>query len=486
MKTIRYKPTGLIVNPWVLYNMKHYHSFYLFCTVVLTLLLSGCHFVSKVSTPDLGVELPQRYRYQKQYAGSVAKEWWREFGDAKLNALQRDLLATNTDLKIALANYDASLGALGVTRADLLPRIDASGSVTRNRDSESNRFPLTLNPSTNYTVTAQLGYEVDLWGRVRALIRAGEADVEVNRLLLADTQTALQVQLAQQYFALRFLDAERALLSDVVSSREEALRLGENRLAGGVGAALDVSRAKSILAAAKSDVIGIDRQRVELEVAIAVLLGKPASGFSIPRNHSAPRRVPHVPVGVPANLLVRRADIGAAYAQLEASSARLGVAKTAPYPRLSLTANGGLFSLSDALFLDSSSRTFSIGPSIEAPLFAGGRVKKNLRQVRARQQSDLARFQQVTLSALGEVESALSSVRLLKQEISQREIALQAYSETLRLAKIQYEEGRGDYLAVIDADRERLLAQRVHLQARSELHAQTIQLIRALGGGFTR
>lgn len=444
----------------------------------------SCTAVSDSPVPKSAVDLSGAYKASQDFGANFRPDWWRSFGDAKLNSLQSQLLGSNQDLKVALANYEASLGALGISRASLVPRVDGDLSIRRGRDSEGDRFPTGQNPFTLYRVGGQLSYEIDLWGRIRQQVRASQADAEANRFLLEQAKVSLQARLARDYFALRFLDAESDLLRRAVKTRRGSLELAEGRLEGGVSDALDPARARSLLASAEADLISLEGERARLENAIAVLVGQPASKFRLTAQ-AVTKAPPKVPAGLPADLLVRRPDLGAAYAQLVASSARLGVAKAGPFPRLRLTGTGGFLSINQGSLLNAASSVFNVGPEVTIPIFRGGTLKGNIQQAKARQAADLARFQQASLLALSEVESALARIQVLRRELVERDRAAAATQEASQLAQIRYDEGAATYLTVIDAEREKLLSDRQAVSTRGQLYSATIELIQALGGGFS-
>lgn len=448
--------------------------------------LVSCISLSDVDTPDLGVPLSSSYKNATSTAYGVKHNWWTSFHDSALNTLQNKLLTQNKDLAVALANYERTLGTLGITRAEKLPLITGDASVLRTRDSENSNFSSSENPYNSYGLNVQLGYEVDLWGRVRRLIKAGKADSEVAAATLSDVRLALQAQLARDYFALRFLDAEAAILGDSIKTRKEALKLANDRLETGLSNELDATRAQSLLASSQADLIALERPRAKLENVIAVLTGQNASQFRITPKSRTPSTLPSIPSGVPAGLLSRRPDIAAAEYQLIASSSRVGIAQVEPFPKLRLTGSGGLSSINTGSFLDSSSRLFTIGPSVEFPIFSGGRFQANLKKAKATQQADLATFQQTVLQALAEVESALTSVSALRREMTARKAVVTANRKSYELAKVRYDNGADTYLAVVDSQRELLFAERSVVRTRGLQYSATLQLIQALGGGFHR
>jgi len=451
----------------------------------VTLTLSSC----TVLGPDYQsptFDSPPNYKQKTSSQHGVSHEWWRAFQDKKLNSLQERLLANNKSLAVAAASYEQSLAALAVTRSSKAARIRGTGFANRNEITSNDRFEGSGdNFFTLYNVNLNLDYELDLWGRVKRLIEASDADAQASAAALEDVLVTLQTQLARDYFALRSIDSEKAVLNDAVTSRKESLTLAQERLEAGFVSELDPSRAKSELAIAQAELSSLTGPRAALENAIAVLVGSHPSSFRI-----SPIRykgvIPTIPSGVPGELLARRPDIAAVERQLAASSARIGVAQAAFFPTIRLTGQGGLSSINTGDFLDSTSRNWTIGPNIEIPIFGGSILTGRLKAAKDRQQEDLARFQQTALTAFAEVENGLAQVHSLKEESQARAATVKASRNTFELAQLRYSEGADDYLTVIDSHRVLLNAERTAVQTRGRQFAATIQLIQALGGGFKR
>ena len=452
---------------------------------LLAALGSSCQTI-EVSQPPIQVETSASYKAPVAKRGAVSSTWWRRFNDPELNRLQRSIPRQNQSLAAAYARYQQSLAALGISRANLYPRVDGEASITRSRLSQNGQFGgIGDNYLTLYSVGAQLGYEVDLWGRVRAIVQNSTALAQNADFQVSDTLLSLQTQLAANYFALRFLDSEAAVLRKAVETRQETLDLANLRLEAGFTSALDASRARTLLADAQAELRSIAGPRAQLENAIAVLAGRNASNFSIAaRAYNG--TIPTVPVSSQGALLSRRPDLAAAERRLAASSARIGIAKADFYPRLQLTGAAGLSSIDRRTFLEATSRTFSFGPNVTLPLFRGGELKANLAQARAEQKEALHAFQNNALQAFAEVESALASLAALKSEAEARSRSLSSAQKSFELADLRYREGTDSYLNVVDAQRELLTAQRANVRTRGRRFSSTIELYRALGGGFDR
>lgn len=414
------------------------------------------------------------------------KRWWRTFGDSKLNSLMSDLESGNFDLRAAEARRNQAYASLGIDRSQLAPQVLSDASASRNRGSESDRgggFAGMETYYSQYRVGMQLSYELDLWGRVRRLVEAGQANTEAAEASVDQVKLSLQAQLARSYFALRFLDSEAAVLEQELGTRQETLDLANDRFAGGKTSELDVARAKSELAVTRAQLVGLQAPRAALENAIAVLAGKNASNFSI-----SPEAVtggpPNVPAGSPVQLLGRRPDVFAAERKLAQSSAEIGVAKSNFYPRVSLIGSGGLSSIKSSDFLKWSSTEFAIGPEVDLPLFQGLRRKADYRLAVAKHEEALADYQQTVLAAFADVENALAARRAANNEIAALNDSVDAARKSYDLSNVRYKEGVSSYLEVVDSQRELLNARRGEVQARGRAFEATVMLMQALGGGF--
>jgi len=421
------------------------------------------------------------------YSSRMSKNWWRVFGDSKLNSLMSDIDKGNFDLRAAEARRNQAYAALGVDRSRLYPEVLSQASATRNRDSESDIGSTAGSLQTyynQYSVGMSLGYEVDLWGRVRRIVEAGQANAEAAEVSVIQVKLSLQAQLASSYFAMRFLDSEAEVLQAALKTRQESLNLTKNLFEGGKSSELDVARAEAQLASAKAQLVNLQGPRASFENAIAVLAGKNASNFSISPS-GIDGNAPSVSAGSPAQLLGRRPDVFIAERNLAATSAGIGIAEADFYPKVSLIATGGLSSINTSNFLDFSSSQFSIGPEIDLPLFQGLRRKADFASAKARHEEALATYQQTVLTAFADVENALSSRLAAVREIAAQKENVTASRRAFDLSNARYKEGVASYLDVIDSQRELLIAERSEVQARGRSFTATVQLIQALGGGFS-
>lgn len=466
------------------------------------LVVAGCSLAPTYEKPD--VNPPAAYKETPTLSPSEAGtwktaqpseemlrgEWWTVFDDATLNDLERQAQEANQNLKAAAARVKESRAINQTARAGLFPTLDAGFGPTREKFSPASQF---LPPDGNvpaqtlWRAQASVSYEVDLFGRVSNSVQAANADTEQSQALFRSVQLALQADVAQNYFNLRELDAEADVFARTVTLREEALKLVQRRFAEGDISELDVARARSELATARSDAMTVQRLRAASEHGLAVLLGKAPAQFTMAANPLKPVTV-RLPPGLPSSLLERRPDIAAAERSMAAANARIGVAKAAFFPSLTLTGSGGFESATLGDLFNWSSRTFLLGPfagtMLNLPIFDGGRRKGNLANARAIYEEDVANYRQQVLVAFREVEDNLSDLRILETQTTTQADAVNASVRAAQLSRRQYTEGAVNYLDVIDAERTVLQSQRVAVQLAGTQAVSTVNLIRALGGGW--
>jgi multidrug efflux system outer membrane protein len=324
---------------------------------------------------------------------------------------------------------------------------------------------------------------------VRRSFQSARAEAQASFAAFYNVLLTLQADVAQNYFALRALDAEIATVTGTVNLRKEQVRLVRSRFEGGIGSELDVARAETELATTEAEAASLAQRRNELENAIAILAGANPGAFKLSALDDANTKwnpqPPVVPAGLPADLLERRPDVAEAERQLASANARIGVAKAAFFPVLSLTGSGGYVSGDiDSLF-NWESRTWSIGPSLSLPIFAGGRNRANYKRSQAAFDEVVARYRQQVLVAFGEVENSLSGIRHLVQQAVAQQRAVANARRAAELATDRYRSGIVSYLEVVDASREALQAERANAQLAGQRLIAAVQLIKALGGGWT-
>jgi outer membrane protein, multidrug efflux system len=417
-------------------------------------------------------------------------EWWKVFGDPQLNALEEQAAAANQDLKAAAARVQQARAVTNAARSDWFPKFDAGFGPTRERASAASQFqPDSAGGTTGTIWRAQVGasYEADLFGRVGSNVNAARSDEQQSEALFRSVQLALQADVAQNYFQLRELDTDQVLYRGTVALREDSLKLIERRFKEGDISELDVAQARNEVASARADAVGVARQRAASEHSLAILLGKPPADFSFAEAPLVPVTV-RVPAGLPSALLERRPDISAAERAMQAANARVGLAKSAYFPKLDITGAFGFESATLGDLFMWSSRAFLLGPlagtALTVPLFDGGRRDANLKQARSKYDEDVAQYRQQVLVAFREVEDNLADLRLLDDQIREQNNAVQASQRAAHLSRTQYTEGAVSYLDVIDGERQVLLSQLQASHLSGTQAVATVNLIRALGGGW--
>jgi multidrug efflux system outer membrane protein len=466
--------------------------------MVLTLALAGgCAVGPNYKRPS--PELPAAYKFTNELGAwkearpldTVPKgAWWEIFGDDTLNGLQRRAAEANQELQAAVARVDQSRATARVARSELFPTLEANPSWRRERYSP-NQVPSFGDITANtFRVPLDLSYEIDLWGRVRRGFESARADAQASLAALHNVMLTLHADVAQNYFALRALDAEIATVEATVALREEEVRLVRSRFVGGIGNELDIARAETELATAQSQAASLTLRRAELENALAVLVGTNPATFALAALTNAPASPwnptpPAIPAGLPGDLLERRPDVAEAERQLAAVNARIGVAKAAFFPVLRLTGSGGYVSGDvDSLF-NWEGRVWSFGPSLSLPIFAGGRNLANYRRSQSDYEESVARYRQRILVAFAEVENSLSGVYYLTTQAAAQDRAVANSRRAAVLAGDRFRAGIVSYLEVVDANRAALVSERVRAQLTGQRLGAAVQLIKALGGGWT-
>ncbi len=413
--------------------------------------------------------------------------WWEIFADTNLNELESQARSANQELKAAVARVDQARATARVARSEFLPSVNFDPSFARQRYSQTQLPNYGIVTANTYSAPLDLSYEVDLWGRVRRGFESARADAQASLAAFDTALLTLQGDVAQNYFALRALDAEIATVTGTVNLRHEQVQLVRGRFEGGIGNELDIARAETELATTEAEAASLAQRRAELENAIAILVGSNPSAFHLgaTTTNGWNPQPPAIPAGLPADLLERRPDVAEAERQLASANARIGVAKAAFFPVLTLTGSGGYVSADvDSLF-NWNSHAWSIGPSLSLPIFAGGRNRANYKRSQSAFDESVALYRQRVLVAFGEVENSLSGVRHLSDQAAAQERAVTNARRAADLATDRYRSGIVSYLEVVDASRDALQAERGNAQLAGQRLIEAVQLIKTLGGGWT-
>lgn len=463
-------------------------------------LLAACSVAPTYQRPEaaVGVAYKESIPAAESAAWKVAEpadgrdrgRWWTAFGDPVLDRLIDEAAAANPSLKIGFARLQQSRAIARAVDADRAPQVGLGAGATRSRPSPASLgLPADAGvaPRTLWRAQLSASYEVDLFGRLASASSAAQAEAERDEGLYRSLQLAIQADVAQAWFALRGVQAEIALLDETTGLREQALALLERRLTVGEIAELDVARARTELASTRAERVALQRRRAELEHALAVLLGKAPSELSVP--HAPLQFAPlHIPAGLPSTLLERRPDIAAAERAMAAANARIGVARAAWFPRLTLTGLLGLESADAGDLLRGASRTWALGPlagtALAMTVFDGGRRLADEAAALAAFDEAAASYRLTVLGALREVEDGIAAVRTLAQQSAEFAQARQSALRAAELSARRHRAGHVSHLEVIDAERQVLAAQRSLAQAERERALAAVALVRALGGAW--
>jgi NodT family efflux transporter outer membrane factor (OMF) lipoprotein len=415
--------------------------------------------------------------------------WWEMFGDAELNRLEVLAASANQQMAVALAGFEQARALVKAARADLLPQVNSSPIATRQRTS-ANASPTSAAAGRSTTfnmfnVSADASWELDLWGRIRREVEAARTRFAASADDLESTRLSVRAEVAMDYFTLRALDAQWELLNQTVAAYERALELTQNRRRNGVASELDVSLAETQLKTVQAQIPAVDLQRAQMRHALAVLCGQPATTFALTPNTAGSTNPPALPLSVPSEWLESRPDIDSAERRMAAANADVGVATAAFYPRVLLNGSGGFQSIRASTLFDWPSRIWAVGPTLQVPIFTGGRNRAQLAFTQAAYDAAVATYRQTVLVAFQDVEDQLAAQVLLERQFDAENAALNSARRTLDLSNNRYKAGVEQYLDVIAAQTTVLSHEQIVLQLRGRRLATRVALIKALGGGWT-
>ena len=459
-------------------------------------LLTGCDLAPHYKVPVVSV--PASYRdtaiWRTASPADVAPkaDWWRDFNDPVLDKLEDELNRQNITLAAAAATFDQARANAGAAEAGLLPQFGVQGGLARTQYTSNaagktdflKAHGLVPDFIARNTLAGGLTYEIDFWDQVHNQIAAGEAAAQATGAQLAFLQLSLQAELANDYLLLRGLDAEEDLLKHTVAAYQQALDVAQNRFAGKIAPAMDVTRAQAQLESARAQLDDVGARRALAEHAIATLVAVPAPAFSIPP-FVAEIKLPSLPPSVPSSLLQRRPDIAAAERRVAASNAMIGVARAAFFPNIALNAIGGVQSSNLNMFT-APATFFSLGPTLRLPIFEGGLLNAQEAATIAGFNVSTADYRSTVLTAFQEVEDALAQLHYYGVEEADDKRALAAAQRTLDMSMALYQDGATNFLEVVVAQESLLGTQLLLLQLQTQYLQSGVRLVRALGGGWSR
>ena len=469
-------------------------SWSLRATAFACLALAGCAVGPDYKRPE-ATAIPAAYagatngwKVAAPQAQFAKGNWWAIFGEAELNELEGKASAANQELHAAVARFTEARAQLDVTRSGLFPSAGVSGLFLRQRNSANapNGMGQALGSSGTYNdfyVPLDVSYEVDLWGRVRRSVESARAQSQASADDVATIELMIQADVAADYFTLRALDSERAVLNSSVEVFAKSLQLTRNRRAGGVASDLDVAQAQTVLKTTQAQLPAVALQRSQSEHALAVLVGESASTFRIPE-HVLAVAPPLVPPGLPSELLERRPDISAAERRMAAANASIGVATAAFFPTIQLNGLAGLETIDAGTLFNGSSRLWAAGPTLTLPIFEGGKLHASLRLAKATYEEMVANYRQSVLTAFSEVEDNLAAQSQLADQYDAESEALVAARKQLEIASNRYRDGLTTYLDVATAESTALNIEFSATQLRGQQLVAAVALVKALGGGW--
>ena len=428
---------------------------------------------------------PPAYRYGDGDGAPPRRgDWWNLFADPELDRIVRRVRAQNHELLAAVRRIEEARAIVRVDRAGALPQVALEPGFRRSRASdEVETFPgaPSLGTQNVFSLPATLDWELDLFGRIRRTVEARTAEAEATVADFEALQLLLEAEAASEYLSIRALDREIAFVERSVEARRRSTALVRERFELGAVSELDLAQAETQLSVSESDFAGLLRERATRENALAVLVGEPASAFTLPVRilEGSP---PPVPSGVPSEILRTRPDIRRAERLVAAENARIGVAEAAFYPSFSLSGDFGVEASEASDLFESGARIWSINPRIYLPLFQGGRNRAALDLAQARYEEVLEGYQQAVLEGIADVETALSSWKYLDRQTAAQARAVVAARRARDISFTQYEVGTVDYLTVLDAERTALDTERQEARLIGAQYLNAVQLLRSLGG----
>jgi NodT family efflux transporter outer membrane factor (OMF) lipoprotein len=460
---------------------------------LLLVLLTGCAVGPEYERPEVATqtdytvssgELAPGWKLAEPIDPDRMQPWWQRFGDPRLDALVARLDVDNQTVAQAEARFRQAQAALRSSRAALYPTVGAEASYRRQQYGRSEGIDRGTG-AKSYEATLALGWELDLWGRLRRQREASGALLEASAADLAGARLSARSTLVQSYLQLRVLDQQQRLYARTLEAYARSLELTENQYRAGLVARSDVVQAQSQLARTRAAAVDLEWQRAQLENAIAVLTGQPPEALAIEAETWQPPAL-EIPLSLPSQLLEQRPDIAAAERQVAAANAGIGVAQAAWFPTLSLSAVGGYQGGSYGDWFEVPNRFWSVGPSLALTLFDGGARRALKDEAIARYDETVAAYRQTVLNAFREVENALSRVAVLSREIEIQQRAVVLAEEAERLIVNQYRAGTVSFLDVATVQAESLAAQRTLLTLQGDRLLAGVQLMTALGGDWQR
>ena len=456
------------------------------------MLLAGCAAGPNYHRPDVAVA--PTWKEQPPWRAAAPKDsipkgkWWSVFSDPELNQYEAQALKANQSIEIARNQLQQARASARISTAGLFPQLGAAVSAQRSQTSAgkptTSGIPLAA-PSTgnDFLVPFNLSWEADIFGGVRRGIESANAAYQASAAGLENTRLLVTSELAVDYFTLRELDAEISVVDASVEYQAKSLQLVQNRHAGGIASGLDVAQQETLLNSTRTQATLLRRQRAQFEHALAALVGVPASSFSI-RVRPLDTQLPAIPIGLPSDVLERRPDIAQAERLMASQNAQIGVAKSAFYPGINISAAGGFESSDVGKIIGASTGFWALGANIAETVFSGGRRHAQVDFAKSAYGASVANYRQTVLTAFQEVEDSLSGLGVLAQAAETQQLSVDAAQRALKIANDRYSGGLVTYLDVINAEQTLLDSQRLATQILGQRLVTSVTLVKALGGGW--
>lgn len=466
-------------------NFTQKYSIYL---AGLVLLMTGCtvgpDYVKPEVTSPVAFKEAEGWKVAEPQDHVPRGNWWEVFNDAELNGLEQQVAISNQNLRAAEARFRQAQALVSSSRADYFPSITGSATHTRSKTSILDNSIKSNSPLNNRnTLTFNLNWEADVWGRISRTVEAADASVDASAADIAAALLSAQAELAQDYFAMQVADSQQQLLQDSIKAYQKSMEVTQNRYNAGVASKADVVQAEAQLKSTQAQAADVGIQRAQMEHAIALLIGKAPVELTL---KPAPLTVaaPDIPLSMPSTLLERRPDIAAAERRTAAANAQIGVAQAAFYPSLSLTAGAGFQSMTLANFISKPNLFWSLGAALATTIFDAGKRRAVSDQAIATYEENVANYRQTVLTGFQEVEDSLVALRVLQDEQKLQEEALTAARASLTYTTNQYKAGTVSYLDVVTASNIALSNERTLVDLHGRQFANSVLLIKALGGGW--
>lgn len=440
-----------------------------------------------------GAQAESDWKIARPNDAAIRGKWWEVFNEPLLNELEDKTSSSNQNIAAAAASFLAARSLVRQARSQYFPTVSANPSVARSRPSpgqfgglqtgSSSGSGVAVKTFTDYSLPFDAGWEPDLWGRVRNTVRANLFAAQASAADMENVRLSQQAELAVDYYQLRAQDSLKQILDSTVIAYQEMFDLTQSQYRAGLSSDEAVAEAEAQLRVAQAQDTNLGILRAQYEHAIAVLIGQPASIFSVP-SQALEAKPPAIPVGVPSELLERRPDIAAAERGVAQANAQIGIAKAAYFPNFVLSASGGFGSTSISDWLTWPSRYWSVGAGLAETVFDAGLRRATVQQFQANYDQTVANYRQTVLTAFQQVEDNLASLRILSQVIDQQDAAVTAAARSLQQATVRFRAGVDPYLNVIVAQTILLNDRQTAVNFRMQQMVASVQLIKALGGGW--